>query len=85
MRAALLTEVGKPLEIVDDVEIRDPRPGEVLVRVKNCGICRSDLTVADGAFPSSLPVILGHEAAGVVEQLGQGVSSLAVCGWESFM
>lgn len=77
MRAALLTEAGKPLEIVDDVEIRDPRAGEVLVRVKNCGICHSDLSVVDGAFPAATPIVLGHEAAGVVERVGEGVSNLA--------
>ena len=77
MRAALLTGAGKPLEIVDDLEIRDPRPGEVLVRVTNCGICHSDLSVVDGAFPSATPIVLGHEAAGQVERVGEGVSNLS--------
>ncbi len=77
MRAAILTEVGKPLEIVDDLEIRGPRSGEVLVRVKNCGICHSDVSVADG-LGGAMPIVLGHEAAGVVEELGAGVSNLAV-------
>ena len=75
MRAALLENSGQPLSIVDDVDIRDPRPGEVKVRVKNCGICHSDLTVVDGAVPGALPLILGHEAAGVVEEVGAGVTS----------
>ena len=83
MRAALLTEAGKPLEIVDDVEIRDPRAGEVLVRVKNCGICHSDLSVVDGAFPAATPIVLGHEAprvvaAGLLDQRPPGVVVLAL-------
>jgi len=77
MRAALLTEVGKPLEIVDDVDIRPPRVGEVLVRVHNCGICHSDISIADG-MGAITPVILGHEAAGVVEAVGDGVTTHAV-------
>ncbi len=77
MRAAILTEPGKPLEVVDDLEIRGPRAGEVLVGVKNCGICHSDVSVADG-MTGALPVVLGHEAAGVVEELGEGVTNLAV-------
>ncbi len=77
MRAAILTEAGKPLEVVDDVEIRGPRSGEVLVRVKNCGICHSDVSVADG-LGATTPVVLGHEAAGIVEELGAGVTNLTV-------
>jgi Zn-dependent alcohol dehydrogenase len=76
MRAALLTEQSKPLELVDDLEIREPRAGEVLVRVHNCGICHSDVSVVDGAVPGMLPIVLGHEAAGVVEQVGAGVTQL---------
>ena len=77
MRAALLTEQAKPLELVDDLEIRDPRGGEVLVRVHNCGICHSDVSVVDGAVPGTLPIVLGHEAAGIVEQVGAGVTHLS--------
>jgi Zn-dependent alcohol dehydrogenase len=77
MRAALLVEQKQPLQIATDIDIRDPRPGEVLVRVKHCGLCHSDLTVIDGAVPAQLPVILGHEAAGVVEKVGPGVTTHA--------
>ena len=77
MRAAVLETPGEPLRVVDDVEIRDPRPGEVRVRVSHCGVCHSDLSVVDGAFPSPLPIVLGHEAAGVVDSVGAGVTSLA--------
>src|SRR5690242_11191135 len=77
MRAALLEASEKPLLIVDDVEINDPRPGEVLVRVTNCGVCHSDLSAANGTFPLIGPTILGHEAAGVVEATGSGVTAVA--------
>ena len=76
MRAALLTGPNAPLEIVDDVDIEDPRPGEVLVGVTNCGICHSDVTVQEGGY--AVPAVLGHEAAGIVEAIGPGVTHLAV-------
>lgn len=78
MRAAVLEAGGKPMVVRDDVQVEDPHNGEVAVRVTNCGVCHSDLSVADGAVPGALPIILGHEAAGVVEALGPGVSTLAV-------
>ena len=61
----------------DNVEIIDPRAGEVRVRVKHCGICHSDLSVADGVFPVDQPIILGHEAAGIVDAVGLGITHLA--------
>jgi Zn-dependent alcohol dehydrogenase len=75
VRAAVFEGVGEPIE-VDDVAIRGPRPGEVLVRVAACGVCHSDLSVVDGSFPTALPVVLGHEAAGVVEEVGADVSGV---------
>jgi len=77
MKAALLESPGEPLAIRDDVEIREPGPGQVLVRVRHCGICHSDLSIADGTFPSPLPIVLGHEAAGTVARVGPGVETLA--------
>jgi Zn-dependent alcohol dehydrogenase len=77
MRAALLETAGQPLVIRDDVEIRDPGPGQVRVKVSNCGVCHSDVSIADGAFPSLGPVVLGHEAAGVVDTVGPNVKGLA--------
>src|SRR6186997_2189220 len=53
------------------------RPVEVLVRIAACGVCHSDLHVVDGHLPEPLPLVLGHEAAGVVEEVGPGVESLA--------
>jgi S-(hydroxymethyl)glutathione dehydrogenase/alcohol dehydrogenase len=78
MRAALLVEPGKPLEIAEDVEIRAPRDGEVRVAVKYCGVCHSDLSIVEGTFPSALPVVLGHEASGIVDAIGPGVDNVAV-------
>ena len=51
MRAALLQAAGQPFELVDDVEIDDPKTGEVRVRVSHCGVCHSDLSIADGVVP----------------------------------
>lgn len=78
MRAALLETPGSPLAVVDDVQIAEPGPGQVRVRVSHCGVCHSDLSLVDGAFPSALPIILGHEAAGIVDGLGSGVDHLAI-------
>lgn len=78
MRAAVLEAQGKPLVIRDDLEIADPRPGEVKIRIAHCGLCHSDLSIVDGAFPAPVPIVLGHEAAGVVEAVGDGVVSHAI-------
>ena len=73
MRAALLEARGKPLTMADDIDIDSPEAGEVLVRVHYCGLCHSDVTVARSEV-GGVPVILGHEAAGVVETVGPGVT-----------
>jgi Zn-dependent alcohol dehydrogenase len=78
MRAAVLETQGRPLAIRDDVEIAEPKPGQVRVRVSHCGVCHSDLSIVDGVFPAPLPIVLGHEAAGVVDAVGPGVALLAV-------
>src|SRR4051812_39008203 len=77
MRAALFEAVDEPLTIVDDVEIADPGLGEVRVKVTHCGVCHSDYFNVNGTFPSPGPIVLGHEAAGVVERIGPGVTSVA--------
>ncbi len=62
-----------------EVELADPGPGEVLVRLVACGVCHTDLYTASGVDPSGYaPTVLGHEGAGVVERIGEGVSSLAL-------
>jgi S-(hydroxymethyl)glutathione dehydrogenase / alcohol dehydrogenase len=75
-RAAVLYRVGEPLEIVDDVEVAAPRAGEVRIRVACSGICHSDLSAQNGTVGFPLPVVLGHEGAGVVTDVGPGVSAL---------
>jgi S-(hydroxymethyl)glutathione dehydrogenase/alcohol dehydrogenase len=78
MRAAVLEEFGKPL-VVQEVELADPKPGEVLVRLVACGVCHTDMYTASGADPSGYaPAVLGHEGAGVVEKVGEGVKDVAV-------
>ena len=74
MRAAVLEEFGEPL-VVTDVELEEPRAGEVLVRLEACGVCHTDLYTASGADPSGYaPAVLGHEGAGIVEKVGDGVT-----------
>ncbi|MFB7499603.1 Zn-dependent alcohol dehydrogenase [Streptomyces sp. NPDC056161] len=68
---------GERVQVVEDLEIRDPGPGEVLVAVSAAGLCHSDLSVVDGTIPFPVPVVLGHEGAGVVEAVGAGVSHVA--------
>jgi S-(hydroxymethyl)glutathione dehydrogenase / alcohol dehydrogenase len=75
MKAAVLREPNKPLSI-EEVSISKPGPREVLVRLKAVGVCHSDVHFWDGAFPHELPTILGHESAGVVEQVGSMVSAV---------
>ena len=84
-RAALLTSMraptpyakSRPLEIAE-VELAPPGPGEVLVRIRAAGLCHSDLSVIDGNRPRPMPMVLGHEGAGEVVELGSGVRGLAV-------
>ncbi|MBI2704501.1 MAG: Zn-dependent alcohol dehydrogenase [Actinobacteria bacterium] len=66
------------LEVVDSLELRDPRPGEVQVQIVRAGLCHSDVSVIDGTIPFPTPVVLGHEGAGVITALGDGVKSLEV-------
>jgi S-(hydroxymethyl)glutathione dehydrogenase / alcohol dehydrogenase len=74
--AAVLYEVKQPL-VVEDVEVLEPGAGEVLVGWVANGVCHSDLHVITGDYPHPLPVVLGHEAAGVVEKVGPGVTTVA--------
>jgi len=82
--AAVLYEVGLPRPYADsqplkieELELAAPGPGEVLVEVKAAGLCHSDLSVMDGARPRPLPMALGHEAAGIVREVGADVDDLA--------
>jgi S-(hydroxymethyl)glutathione dehydrogenase/alcohol dehydrogenase len=77
IKAAVLEQFGSPLE-VQEVELAEPRAGEVLVRLAACGVCHTDLYTASGADPSGYaPAVLGHEGAGIVEAVGEGVDSVA--------
>lgn len=74
IRAAVLEEFGRPL-VVQEVDLAEPGPGEVLVRLAACGVCHTDLYTASGADPTGYaPCVLGHEGAGVVERVGADVS-----------
>src|SRR4051794_40193173 len=75
--AAVVDEKSALFEL-RELELEAPRSDEVLVRIVAAGICQTDLHVRDQEYPVPLPAVLGHEGAGVVEQVGSGVSSLAV-------
>src|SRR4051794_16225974 len=78
IRAAVLETFGAPLE-VQELDLAEPQAGEVLVRLAACGVCHTDLFTASGADPSGYtPTVLGHEGAGVVERVGDGVRDVAV-------
>jgi S-(hydroxymethyl)glutathione dehydrogenase/alcohol dehydrogenase len=76
MKAAVMRENNAPL-VLEDVEIDDPGPGEVLLKTAASGICHSDLTVIEGGLPMPPPCVLGHEPAGIVEAVGEGVVDFA--------
>ncbi len=73
MRAAVLHEPGKPMT-VQEVQLREPEHGEVLIRTARVGVCGTDLHFAHGMFPYPMPTVLGHEASGIVEQIGEGIT-----------
>src|SRR5512145_2551949 len=74
IRAAVLEQFGQPL-VVQEVDLAEPKAGEVLVRLVACGVCHTDLYAASGADPTGYaPCVLGHEGAGVVEAVGEGVT-----------
>ena len=73
MKAAVLREVGKPL-VIEDVQVDKPGPREVLIKTSAVGVCHSDYHFITGDYPARLPMVLGHESAGIVEQVGDLVS-----------
>jgi len=77
MQAAVLMELNKDLEIRDDVEVCDLGPRDVRVQIKSSGVCHSDLSVQNGTIPMPFPVVLGHEGAGIIQEVGSAVSSVA--------
>ncbi|MFC5835466.1 Zn-dependent alcohol dehydrogenase [Nonomuraea insulae] len=74
MRGVILREVGKPVEVSDELTVRRPGPGEVRVRLRAAGVCHSDLSMCEGRLPAQLPLVPGHEGAGEVVELGPGVA-----------
>jgi S-(hydroxymethyl)glutathione dehydrogenase/alcohol dehydrogenase len=77
IRAAVLEEFGKPLNVTE-LDLAEPRAGEVLVRLAACGVCHTDMYTASGVDPSGYaPTVLGHEGAGFVEKVGEGVTSVS--------
>jgi S-(hydroxymethyl)glutathione dehydrogenase/alcohol dehydrogenase len=77
IRAAVLEEFGTPLNVTE-VDLAEPRRGEVLVRLAACGVCHTDMYTASGADPSGYaPTVLGHEGAGIVERVGEDVTSVS--------
>ncbi len=77
VRAAVLSDTGGPLQVVD-LELPDPGPGQVRVRIAATGVCHSDLSLASGTLRQPLPAVLGHESAGTVAAIGPGVTTCAV-------
>ncbi|MVT55348.1 alcohol dehydrogenase catalytic domain-containing protein [Bradyrhizobium yuanmingense] len=75
IRAAVARETGAPLKL-ETIELEPPRPDEILVKVKATGVCHTDLVVRDGMLPTPLPVVLGHEGAGVVEAVGDAITKV---------
>src|SRR3954465_2278236 len=74
-KAAILTGLEQPLEI-HDVELDSPKAGEVKVRMGASGVCHSALSVQNGTLMGMPPIVLGHEGAGVIEEVGEGVTSV---------
>jgi Zn-dependent alcohol dehydrogenase len=77
VKAAVCREFGKPL-VIEEITLAPPQAGEVKVKLSACAICHSDIFYAEGAWGGALPAVYGHEAAGVVEQVGAGVANVAV-------
>src|SRR5215469_15715650 len=77
MRAAVMYGVNQPL-VIEEIEIAEPGPGEVMVKLAASSVCHSDLHALDGGWPPQVPIVLGHEGAGTIEAVGPGVTRHAV-------
>ncbi|MGB2875305.1 MAG: zinc-dependent alcohol dehydrogenase family protein [Gaiellaceae bacterium] len=78
MQAMVLREAGKPLQL-EELALPEPGPGQVRLRVEACGVCRTDLHVVDGDLSEpKLPLVIGHQIVGVVDELGEGAANLAL-------
>ena len=76
-KAVICRELNKPV-VVEEITIDSPKRGEVMVKIAACGVCHSDLSATNGTIALPPPLILGHEAAGTVVEVGEGVTSVAV-------
>ena len=76
VRGVVAKAKGEPVSI-ESIEVPDPGPGEVLIEVQACGVCHTDLHYREGAISDDFPFLLGHEAAGLVEEVGEGVTNVA--------
>lgn len=76
--AALVREHNQPLTVENDIELDELKPNEARVRIAATGICHTDAVVRDGVYPTPLPAVLGHEGAGVVEEIGEAVTNVEV-------
>ena len=72
-KAAVVYEPGKRIEI-EELDLDGPKDGEVLIRYTHAGLCHSDIHIAHGDLPARLPMVLGHEGAGIIEEVGAGVT-----------
>ena len=77
MKAAILTALNTPLDVRDDVSLGDLGPGDVHVKIISSGVCHSDVSAQNGTIPCGCPTVLGHEGAGIVQEVGPGVTDLA--------
>ena len=77
MKAAVLYEINQPL-VIEEIERDDPKAGEVMIKLVATGVCHSDVHYYTGDVPREMPIILGHEGAGIIEQVGEGVTDLAI-------
>ncbi|MDP9103190.1 MAG: alcohol dehydrogenase catalytic domain-containing protein, partial [Pseudomonadota bacterium] len=77
MKAAVLRQTKTPL-VIEQVQLSKPGPHEVLIRTQAAGVCHSDLHFVEGSYPFPLPAVLGHESAGIVEQVGSEVRTVKV-------
>jgi len=76
-KAVICREWNKPV-VVEEIQVESPKRGEVMVQIKACGVCHSDLSATNGTIPMPPPTVIGHEAAGIIAEVGEGVSDLKV-------
>ena len=76
-RAVICREIGKPV-VVETVSVDAPQRGEVMIKLAACGVCHSDLSATNGTIPFPPPVVLGHEGAGEIIAIGEGVTGFAL-------